>query len=507
MSIWTIKPPLGSSVNRAHPLAHGLVSCFLCNEGGGSKVLDIANGTYSLAKNAYATWGVRYSHAGLITNTTDPANANALCPTSMKIAFPITVFWKGTFLGQPSVYTNIFGVTYTNSDSTPNYPFQVATRGSNNLGGWYSLNLSGGSQISTDIVPAAGDKHFIVLTIGNGYQALYIDGVYQGSNTDTVIAEYTSNSSVIIGHPSFNARSAACITDICGFYNRVLTPTEIWNLFTSPYQFITRPEVGVYCVSSSGATVTPSAQSLSLTLPTPTLSAGAVESPSALSASLTLPTPAVAGNANFNAPALSLSLALPAPTETAGAIVTPSALSLSSTIQSTTEQAGAITTPSAQALSLTLPAPTVSGGGAGGATFNAPALSLAATLGGITVNGGANISPAVLALALSPISPAFACGSNISPSVLALSLTLQTITKSGGANVSPSVLSLTSALLSILTSGGANVSPSILTLALNLVTPGVGSGIYVKVTRANNSPNLKQVLRNAPNLKQILKNA
>ena len=52
---WTSKPPIGSQIDWSHPLAKGLVGCWLMNEGGGNVVNDIArrnNGTnYGISKN------------------------------------------------------------------------------------------------------------------------------------------------------------------------------------------------------------------------------------------------------------------------------------------------------------------------------------------------------------------------------------------------------------------------------------------------------------------------
>ena len=39
---WLQKPPLGVQINRAHPLARGLIGCWLFNEGGGDKVYDLS---------------------------------------------------------------------------------------------------------------------------------------------------------------------------------------------------------------------------------------------------------------------------------------------------------------------------------------------------------------------------------------------------------------------------------------------------------------------------------
>jgi hypothetical protein len=42
----TIKPPLGSYINRAHPLAESIDACWLMNEGCGGKIIDIANNNH-----------------------------------------------------------------------------------------------------------------------------------------------------------------------------------------------------------------------------------------------------------------------------------------------------------------------------------------------------------------------------------------------------------------------------------------------------------------------------
>src|SRR3990167_2761192 len=48
----TEKPPLGSTINWGHPLAKGLVACWLMNEGGGNVVRDIAGRANGAIVNA-----------------------------------------------------------------------------------------------------------------------------------------------------------------------------------------------------------------------------------------------------------------------------------------------------------------------------------------------------------------------------------------------------------------------------------------------------------------------
>ena len=44
---WDIKPPVGSQINWGHPLAQGLVGCWLMNEGGGKRLQDLYSNSLS----------------------------------------------------------------------------------------------------------------------------------------------------------------------------------------------------------------------------------------------------------------------------------------------------------------------------------------------------------------------------------------------------------------------------------------------------------------------------
>ena len=44
MRSWSIKPPLGWPINRAHPQAHRLVGCWMMQEGGGLSAYDLSGG-------------------------------------------------------------------------------------------------------------------------------------------------------------------------------------------------------------------------------------------------------------------------------------------------------------------------------------------------------------------------------------------------------------------------------------------------------------------------------
>ena len=51
------KPPLGSRIDTGHPLAQGLVACWLFNEGGGTLVRDITgNGNDATPDTGTPTW-------------------------------------------------------------------------------------------------------------------------------------------------------------------------------------------------------------------------------------------------------------------------------------------------------------------------------------------------------------------------------------------------------------------------------------------------------------------
>src|SRR2546430_2775798 len=120
---WAMKPPLGAQINWGHPLAQGLVGCWLFNEAGGGIVKDALcrlDGTF--AGTAKPSWvdgpfgkAINFVHASTswISLPSDPA---------LLLTGPMT--WVGSV--KPGSTSNYVVMANTNSDGS-DVPFDIET--------------------------------------------------------------------------------------------------------------------------------------------------------------------------------------------------------------------------------------------------------------------------------------------------------------------------------------------------------------------------------------------
>jgi len=218
--------------------------------------------------------------------------------------------------------------------------------------------------------------------------------------------------------------------------------------------------------ASGDPTITPAAQSLTLTQPAPTISIvqNVTVTPSAQSLTLTQPTPSISiiENATATPSAQSLTLTLPAPTIdiTGNVTVTPAAQSLTLVQPAPTVDitGSATVTPSTQTLTLSLPAPTIS------------------------IVNNATVTPATQTLTLTPNAPIISIIEDVTISPAAQSLTLSlpapTIDIISGTTVTPSeqTLTLTQPAPTVTIVQSVTVTPAVQSLTLTQQTPSINMG-------------------------------
>ena len=124
---WTVKPPIGAQINWGHPLANGLLSCFLFNEGGGLTVGDLANAGRSGAINnssASTTWGACKNGVGLLKNGTSGAGYVTITPALPLQTVPFTcdaLVYLTAVAGYQTITSNAAG----NAGSAPDARYRA----------------------------------------------------------------------------------------------------------------------------------------------------------------------------------------------------------------------------------------------------------------------------------------------------------------------------------------------------------------------------------------------
>jgi len=243
MAIWTQKPPVGSQINWGHPLSQGLVGAWLMNEGGGNVIKDIATiNTGGLVSGSWkpTTKGLGINFDGTATQvncghsqqldvTTKPLTYAFTFQTSYTAGVSKFIVSKGT---TEVISTSNAGIIFKTDFLTTDLSRQSAVS-------WFSINIPYIITLTWDGSPVATGIH------------IYKDGVESPSYTSINAVDGkvdTSANDFIIGD------SANRVSQVMNFlmrWNRVLSPSEISSLYTSPYQFITAPRSRFYSIPTT----------------------------------------------------------------------------------------------------------------------------------------------------------------------------------------------------------------------------------------------------------------
>jgi hypothetical protein len=232
------KPPLGAKINWAHPLAKGIVGCWLFNEGMGDKV-------YDLSGNGNTGTLTGFSHPATVTSGWNPGKFGKMINfdgTSNKIVFNnITLINDFTFnifyylpLSWATTYPMILTVEAVNTFSIiPGHVgFLRRTHVQLYSGGWYHTQGVA--------VPTPG-PHMISVTAkcaGMNGLKLYEDGNFISQTT--MPNTFTLTSALRLGMnvaETSNIKYNGGISHVI-LYNIALSSSSIQQLYTSPFCFI-----------------------------------------------------------------------------------------------------------------------------------------------------------------------------------------------------------------------------------------------------------------------------
>lgn len=252
------KPPAGVGLDFSHPLARGLVSWWTFNEGGGQRAADLtARGPgFGLSAAGAAAWaGSPYGRGWKFTGSAghyavqrtdtlpNPATSDLTMAVLVQVARNGTTeaylsledqaaSANGLAIGQRG--GSFFGVEGRGTGSTPNL-------------------------VST-VVPVIGRPYLLVFTRRGTTNTLYINGVFNVTNTSTPQSFVPYNVFLNAFNVSFDPASGT--TSLAGIWNRALSPTEQQALWAAPFDLLLPPAwrrrapSQQYLISPSG-TVTP----------------------------------------------------------------------------------------------------------------------------------------------------------------------------------------------------------------------------------------------------------
>lgn len=230
------QPPLGTPINRNHPLAQGMVACWLLNEGGGLNCYDstgrcpIPGVATSAAVSKIGTRGLSRTFAGGNTDSIDIGTQSALSLTSSACTMSAWVFYNG-----------VNGTAYyvaADFDAAGAISSMLISKTNNtNKFQWGSS----GFIIASSTLPTAGKWYHVVGTrsgaTGGWTLNIYVNGVLETSTTTAL--NPGAQQQFKIGRPGGYTGTGfswlGLIQNVM-IYNRALSASEVRQLYTNPYQ-------------------------------------------------------------------------------------------------------------------------------------------------------------------------------------------------------------------------------------------------------------------------------
>lgn len=241
---WTLKPPIGSTINWGHPLAEGIKAVFLFNEIGSPPRNLVTNKVYSYMGSP--TWETKYHGWTLVSDANLEGVRDTLEP-SLKLTKKVSALWRGSFNGTPTANAAIFGATYDNANGSPFLSYAMYSNASSLL--TYGTNNGGFQNTAGPAISTYADNrvHNFLLAIQNDASGaannsnLFVDNAnlaINGSQAGDIT--YSSTAQLEWGEP-FGTGISRTNTECSYIWNRKLTASESAWLWAEPYALIQPP--------------------------------------------------------------------------------------------------------------------------------------------------------------------------------------------------------------------------------------------------------------------------
>ena len=276
----TLKPPLSARLIPGHPLANGLVGCWLMNEGSGRKIFNLvnygsSNGIFTVVGANYTTW--QATSMGIATHYDDNEEwidcgsniANIIDFTVDE--FTIEGYGYLTSKGIDRDFLSIYKEGGANRAIELRYDvgddYWEFNCYDNN---WQYAKFS---QSHTELNKWV---HLVGLRRGNTFE-IWVDGI-KGATTDTIGTIVTGGSpEIVIGNLNHSSGYRQWLGDIlyARIWDHALTPSEIQSLYINPYAMF-EPEpiwLMVHGAAAGGVEVSAATDALILTEYTATINA------------------------------------------------------------------------------------------------------------------------------------------------------------------------------------------------------------------------------------------
>ncbi len=228
--MWQSKPPAGIQVNHNHPLAYGLVGCWLFNEGEGLRANDLSGnnnvGVLTSFEPMISTSGWIGGRDG-ISLKFDGVDDSVNCGNNPVILSNI----NNTFTVEALIY-----MTNNNTDKgivakwLANTGFILYINLLNTL--TWQVNLT-----KINFALSVNTFYHCVGTFNGTKSELFVNGYSKGTNTP---AFTVTSDQLYIGRYSSAGTFFNGIIDRVRIWNRVLSGNEILQLFFQPYSMFSK---------------------------------------------------------------------------------------------------------------------------------------------------------------------------------------------------------------------------------------------------------------------------
>ena len=233
-----------------------MVGCFPLNEAGGIAVNIITGARYAPINGAK----IISTQFGCMLDCNGAKGVVGDAESDLIIQTPLSIFWAGVHLGNPSSNSNYAGVTYTNGDVNPYSGYGVATNGAGSIVAQFNDSSYHDIVDNQPSVIGLNQRNAIGLTYVPGTQALYVNSRAQGASFTGTSISYSGPKFAIGYDPNNGARDSKSYADVVYVWRRIITRQEFLQLWAQPYSVFEPPGLRLYSFANPAvsATATPS---------------------------------------------------------------------------------------------------------------------------------------------------------------------------------------------------------------------------------------------------------
>jgi len=231
------KPPLGSQINKNHPISQGIRGCWLFNDGGGVYIRDLANNMHGTISGG--VWQNSNFGQSVYQDGTDEINL-AINP-KLEITPAISICALVRYASVSGEQELVSRWHEPVASGTENYALQKST--SNKFVGYV---YSGGNKTATSTTTVAVNTDYFVVFTYDGTAKMYVNGILEHTGDTGGAMQNYSNQTTQLGYLKYNNSHFYTTLGNIGLiylYDRALSAKEVQDLYINPYCFISKPNL------------------------------------------------------------------------------------------------------------------------------------------------------------------------------------------------------------------------------------------------------------------------